>query len=624
LALSFAQQRLWFLAQMEGVSQAYHIPLGLRLTGALDREALRRALDRLVARHEGLRTTFQQVDGQPVQRIAAEEIGFALQEHDLRGRGDAAGELERLAAEEATAAFDLEAGPLARGRLIQLSSTEHALLVTMHHIISDAWSMGVLTQELSVLYRAYSKGQADPLPALEIQYADYAAWQRRWIAGEALQEQAEYWVRTLAGAPALLTLPTDRPRPPQQDYAGSMIELELDEALTQGLKALGQRHGTTLFMTLLAGWATLLSRLAGQENVVIGTPVANRTRSEVEPLIGFFVNTLALRLDLSNGPTVSELLQRVKAQALAAQERQDLPFEHVVEIIKPSRSLAYSPVFQAMFGWQNNEVGEIELPGLALAPVGAPFKMAQFDLTLNLFEAGDRIVGGLVYATALFERGTMERWCGYLRNVLEAMAANDQVSVERLPLLSPLERLQALVEWNATETEYPQGQCLHELFECVAAEQPDAAAVVYEESRLSYGELNAEANRLAHHLRKLGVKPDMCVALCVERSPEMVVGLLAILKAGGAYLPLDPSYPIERLTYMVADSKPVMILTHEQAPAHAGLRLALAIQNEVAPLIDLEADARRWARQERRNPDRVSAGLTPDHLAYVIYTSGST
>jgi len=401
LPLSFAQRRLWFLAQMEGVSQAYHILLGLRLTGALDCGALRRALDRLVARHEALRTTFSHADGQPVQRIAAENGSFSLRENDLRQHSDGEGELQRLAIEEANVAFDLQAGPLIRGRLVRLGDREHVLLITMDHIVSDGWSMGVLTRELGTLYRAYSQGQADPLPALAIQYPDYAVWERRWLTGEILQAQTDYWQRTLAGAPAVLELPTDRRRPVQQDHAGALVALELDDKLTARLKALSRRHGTTLFMTLLAGWAALLARLSGQDDVVIGTPVANRSRTEVEPLIGFFVNTLALRLDLSESPTVGELLQRVKARTLEAQQHQDLPFEQVVEIVRPPRNLAYAPVFQVMFAWQNTDQSDLELPGLTVAPLRTPCSFAKIDLTLSLAEAGGCIVGGLEYATAV-------------------------------------------------------------------------------------------------------------------------------------------------------------------------------------------------------------------------------
>ncbi|MGH9381568.1 MAG: condensation domain-containing protein, partial [Thermoanaerobaculia bacterium] len=478
LALSFAQQRLWFLAQMEGVSRAYHIPIGLRLSGRLDREALRRALDRIVARHEALRTSFTLVDGAPVQCIAAADSGFVLEEHDLCGHAEAAAELERLAAEEAAADFDLESGPLVRGRLIALGESEHVLLMTLHHIVADGWSTGVLMRELSILYRAFSQGQADPLPPLAIQYADYAAWQRRWLDGEVLQAQSAYWQGALSGAPALLELPTDFPRPAEQDHAGGVVGLEIDEELTAELKAFSQRHGTTLFMTLLSAWAALLARLSGQEDVVIGIPVANRNRAEIEPLIGFFVNTLALRLDLSCSPTVAELLQQVRARALEAQQHQDLPFEQVVEIVRPLRSLAHSPVFQVMFAWQNIEARELDLPGLTVEPVTTAYDTAKFDLTLNLTEAEGRIVGGLQYAKALFEPSTVSRYCGYLRNVLSAMVVDEGQAVDRLPILEESERRRLLVEWNATAAEYPREACVHELFEAQAAQRPDAIAVV--------------------------------------------------------------------------------------------------------------------------------------------------
>jgi arthrofactin-type cyclic lipopeptide synthetase C len=354
--------------------------------------------------------------------------------------------------------------------------------------------------------------------------------------------------------------------------------------------------------------------------VVIGVPVANRTRAEVEPLIGFFINTLALRLDLSGGPTVSHALQRVKKQTLAAQQHQHLPIDQVVEIANPPRDMAYNPLFQVMFGWQNNEDGELELPGLALKPVNIPHVTASFDLFLDLGEMDGRIAGGLQYATALFDRGTIERYCGYLRNLLRAMTADDQLAVDRLPLLGESERHQLLVEWNAADAVYPRGHRIHELFETRAALHPDSVAVAHEESRLSYGELNSRANRLAHHLRALGVGPDALVALCVERSPEMIVGLLGILKAGGAYVPLDPAYPAERLAYMLEDSAPVAVLTH--ARIRPEIRSALAAT--AAPLIDLEADAEGWAEESDCNPDPAAVGLRPEHLAYVIYTSGST
>ena len=376
--------------------------------------------------------------------LRRQDSGFALQEHDLRQHSNAEAELQRRAVEEAETAFDLQAGPLVRGRLLRLADREHVLLVTMHHIVSDGWSMGVLMGELSALYTAFRKGETDPLPELAIQYPDYAVWQRRWLAGEVLEAQSEYWRHALADAPAVLELPTDRPRPAQQDYAGAFVALELDEGLTAGLKALSRRHGTTLFMTLLAGWGALLSRLSGQEDVVIGAPAANRGRGEVEPLIGFFVNSLALRLDLSGGPAVGELLQRVRAKVLEAQQHQDLPFEQVVEVVRPPRSLAHTPVFQVMFAWQNAGASELELPGLSVAPLETPNGFAKFDLTLGLEETGGRIVGGLEYATALFDRMTVERHAGYLRRLLEAMVADDARAVDQLPLMGEAERHQVL------------------------------------------------------------------------------------------------------------------------------------------------------------------------------------
>ena len=604
--LSFAQQRLWFLAQMEGVSEAYHIPVGLRLSGELDGAALRRALDRIVARHEALRTVFVLADGEPVQRIeAAEESRFHLVEHDLRQHSDAPGELERLIAQEAGASFDLERGPLIRGRLIRQAGNEHVLLITMHHIVSDGWSMGVLIRELSTLYGAFVHGEADPLKALSLQYADYAVWQRKWMGGEVLQEQAEYWKAALGGAPELLELPGDHARPAQQNYAGAFAGLVLDEELTTGLKELSKRHGTTLFMTLLAGWAALLGRLSGQQDVVIGTPVANRGRVEIEGLIGFFVNTLALRLDLSGSPAVGELLERVKAQTLTAQEHQDIPFEQVVEIVRPVRSLAHSPVFQVMFAWQNVSEGTLVLPGLEVKPLqSAPHVVAKFDLTLSLQEAGKSIGGGLEYATSLFEPSTVERYLEYFRTLLEGMAADDNRAIDRLPLLTEKERHQVLYGWNATAVEYPSGECIHELFEAQAGRTPEATAVVFEQESLSYAELNGRANRLAHYLRELGVKPDARVAICVERGFEMIVGLLGVLKAGGAYVPLDPGYPEERLRYMLEDSKPVVLLT-QGGPSGRGCLQQMSERSSAGDRSDV-ATGRPGDNQPESNPDRAS------------------
>ena len=622
LVLSFAQQRLWLLAQIERVSQAYHIPSGFRLRGDLDVGALRQALDRIVARHEALRTRFITIDEEPAQLIADAGVGFTLREHDLSGAPDPEDAAQRLAADDAQAPFDLESGPIVRGLLLRLADREHVLMVTMHHVVSDGWSIAVFTRELGALYAAFRDGRDDPLPPLAVQYPDYARWQRGWLFGALLDEQDDYWRRALADAPALLGLPTDRPRPAEQVHAGAAVAVELDEGLTAALKALSRRHGTSLFMTLLAGWAAVLSRLSGQDDVVIGAPTANRRSVELEPLIGFFVNTLALRLDLSGEPSGKELLERVKARVLEAQLHQDAPFERVVEIVRPPRSLAHAPVFQAMLAWQNNEEATLDLPGLSVAPFETPGRFAKFDLTLNLSESGDRIVGEIEFATALFDRETVERWAGYLCRLLEGMAADEACPVERLPILGEVERHRLLVEWNATDVDYPREQCVHELFEAQAARTPDAVAVVYEGSRLTYHELNAQANRLARHLRSLGVKPHERVAICVERGLEMVIGLLAVLKAGGAYVPLDPAYPVERLATMLEDSAPVVVLTH--GLARRTLREALAGQPHELSAIDIDAEAGAWASADASNLEPASICLTAGSLAYVIYTSGST
>ncbi|MGY4306616.1 amino acid adenylation domain-containing protein [Bradyrhizobium sp. USDA 4369] len=617
IPLSFAQQRLWFLSRFPGASQAYHIACGLRLSGVLDRAALARALDRIVERHEALRTAFPQLGGEPVQHIAPGNVGFALIDHDLRDHAEPEAELMRLAAEEVTSPFDIEHGPLIRGRLVRMATDDHVLLVTMHHIVSDGWSMGILTAELSTLYGAYSRGMDDPLPPLSIQYGDYASWQRRWLKGEVLVRQSGYWKRSLSGAPVLLELPWDRPRPMVQDYAGAMIPVRLDAGLTSALKTLSWRHGMTLYMTLLTGWAILLSRLSGQQEVMIGSPTANRRRAEVEALIGFFVNTLALRIDLSDSPSVAELLTRVKTQVLMAQENQDLPFEQVVELVKPPRSLSYSPLFQAALTWENTPKGRLDLGGLRLSPMQMPRSTAQFDLLLVLAEEDvGEVAGGLEYAVALFDPETVERWLGYWVRVLEGMVADDRRSVSRIPLLDEAERHQVLVEWNPTAAAYPHDQCVHELFEAQVERTPEAIAVVHEGRRLSYAELNAQANRLAHHLRERGVKPDDRIAICAERGLEMVVALLAILKSGGAYVPLDPAYPPDRLAFMLEDSAPVALLTQGH--------LAAALPADAAglPVIALDTDAAQWAGARSCNPNGI--GLRPDHLAYIIYTSGST
>ncbi|PHM69304.1 Amino acid adenylation [Xenorhabdus kozodoii] len=618
LPLSFAQQRLWFLGQLDpAASLAYHIPMALRLTGQLHRRALTDALDHLVARHESLRTRFVLVSGQPCQHIDPADIGFALAYHDFR-QLDPALHTQRVtefANLEAQTAFDFAQDPLIRGQLLQLADEEHILLLTQHHIISDGWSIGVLVQELSVLYRAFLEGQDTPLAPLAIQYADYAVWQRHWLQGAALTAQRDFWCKQLAGAPALLTLPTDRPRPAVQTFVGDQVPVHVDAGLLASLKALGQRHNTTLFMTVLSAWSLVLARLSGQEDVVIGTPVANRPQHELEGLIGFFVNTLALRVTVHDDFSVADLLALVRERALAAYDHQDLPFEQVVEALQPERNLSYSPIFQVMLALNNTPAKALTLPNLQLSTVEQPHRNAHFDLTLSLTETEAGLVGALEYAADLFDTATVERMIGYFTNVLTAMVTDETQPIATLPMLPASERHQLLGDFNATQVAFPQDMLIHQRFEAQAAQHPDSLAVVFEDHTLSYGELNRRANQLAHHLIALGVRPDDRVAICVERSLEMGVGLLAVLKAGAAYVPLDPTYPADRLAYMLDDAAPGVLLT--QATLRDKLDSSL-------PVVLLDNPEPLPTTQPTGNPDPHTLGLTSRHLAYVIYTSGST
>src|ERR1700685_862435 len=618
LPLSFAQQRLWFVAQMEGGSGAYHIQLQVRLKGELDRGALRQALDRIVVRHEALRTSFAVVDGEPEQRIAAvDESRFQLLEEDLRRHEDAVGELQRVMAEESGKEFDLAAGPLIRGRLIQLAEQEHALLISMHHIVSDGWSVGVLFKELSVLYEAYGRGEEDPLPELGVQYADYAAWQRKWMEGEVLGEQAEYWKKNLEGAPEMLELPADRVRPGRQDYAGAVLPVVLNEELTEGLKELSARQGTTLYMTLLAAWAVLLARLSGQPDVVVGTPVANRGRAEVENLIGFFVNMVAVRVDVGGRARVGELLQRVKEQALAAQQHQDIPFEQVVELLQPVRSLAHSPLFQVTFTWLEGLEERPQLPGLKAGRLQLlPQRMSKFDMALMVQESEGRIEGVGGYATALFERGTVERYLGYFTRLLEGMVAGDEQVVDGLSILPDEEWQHVVHEWNDAQAEIPRG-CVHELLEEQVERTPEAVALHYEGQKLTYAELNRRANRRAQYLRGWGVGAETRVGVCLERSLEMVVTMLGILKAGGVYVPLDAEYPEERLKWMMEDAAIGMVVTErrfvDELPVGATQRV---------PVVCVDGEDGGLA--EESAAENVGVEVDGGQLAYVMYTSGST
>ncbi|QDI20672.1 amino acid adenylation domain-containing protein [Serratia marcescens] len=607
LPLSFAQQRLWFLTQLEGMSETYHIPLALRLHGRLDRQALQHSLDALYARHESLRSRFITREDRPqVQILPANGLPLAF--HDLRRHPAQADTLCRQAA---TQPFDLTQGPLVRAALIRLADEEHLFLLTCHHIVSDGWSTGILLRELGALYGAFRRGDADPLPLPTLQYPDYAAWQRRYLTPERLAAQAQYWRETLSGAPALLTLPTDRPRPTVQSFSGGEVPIAIDAELTQALRQFSRQHGGTLFMTVLAAWSLVLARMAGQQELVIGTPEANRGRLETESLVGFFVSTLALRIDLRDDPDLPTLIARIRHAVLTAQENRDLPFEQVVELVNPPRHLGYTPLFQVMLAWQDGSVRDIPLPGLQAELAGLEYSAAKFDLTLDLADTGEGISGTLNFATALFDRATAERYGVYLVQALRAMTLNSPRSVSHIDLLPLAEREHLLHGWNRTERDYPLDQTLAALFEQQVRRTPDATALVSGAESLSYAQLNARANRLAHALIARGVGPDSRVAVCAERGLNMVTALFGILKAGGAYVPLDPAYPGERLQYILQDADPVLLL------ADAAGRAALG--EPATPQLALEAALPDTLSAE--NPERRAQA---SHLAYVIYTSGST
>ncbi|MCU7881015.1 MAG: amino acid adenylation domain-containing protein [Candidatus Thiodiazotropha sp. (ex Lucinoma aequizonata)] len=509
--------------------------------------------------------------------------------------------------------FDLAQGPLLRTSLLRLAREEHVLLLTLHHIIADDWSLGILIRELGILYAAGCQGHTAELPSLPIQYADFALWQRQWLQGDALQRQLDYWRKCLGDEPPVLTLPTDHSRPAVQNYRGAMHHFSLPPALPRALAALGRHHEATLFMTSLAVFYALLYRYIGQADLCVGTPIASRNRAETEGLIGFFVNTLALRTDLADDPSFSELLERVKQTTLGAYAHQDLPFKRLVKALQPTHSLSHAPLFQVMFTLLNSSLEAVQLPGLTLEPLALDSATAKFDLTLFLSETKAGLCATLEYNIDLFEATTIERLAGHYQHLLEAVVAAPEIRLSQLPLLSAAERQQLLVEWNATQVAYPPSHSLVSLFEQQVTNSPDSMALVFADQALSYADLNRRANQLAHRLHELGVGPEVVVGICLERSLELVIALLAVLKAGGAYLPLDPDYPAERLTFMLADAAaPVLISSAElleRLPAGAARHLLL------------EVEASGLAAGPELNP---ISKVQPDQLAYLIYTSGST
>ena len=615
LPLSFAQQRLWFLDRLEPENAAYHIAIAFQLEGQLDGASLQKSLDALVRRHEVLRTNFIAREGQPVQQIAPlPRVNVALVDLQYLAVKNRDADVQRLLTAESRKPFALARDALLRVLLVKLGETTHILLATMHHIIADGWSIHILIRELSLLYQAFLAGHAIPLPELPIQYVDFAVWQREWLQGAVFETQLTYWQRQLAGIPALSTFPPDRPRPAVQTYQGRTVRFEIPAELTRRLKTLSQHAEATLFSTLLAAFATLLGRYSGQEDLVIGTPVANRTYQELEPLIGFFVNTLALRIELSGNPTFRELLRQVRHVTLAAQDHQAVPFEKLVEALHPERNRSYAPVFQVMFALQNVPPAVLALPGVTAQPVALETGTAKFDVTLLLTETERGLAGTLEYSTELFEAATMSRLAGHYQRLLEGIAANPQQRLAALPLLSASERIRVLSMGKPAAATYVPDTCLHAQFEQQAALTPDAVAVACDEQQRTYRQLNEQANQVAHYLRSVGVGPESRVGLYCNRFCELVVGLLGILKAGGAYIPIDPVYPPDRIAFMLADGGAAAVLTGQTLQNNLPSRLAI-------PVLCLDAKGPELARQPRHNPRNRTL---PNQPAYLIYTSGST
>ncbi|MCA1992517.1 MAG: condensation domain-containing protein, partial [Coleofasciculus sp. S288] len=684
LPLSFAQQRLWFLDQLVPNNAFYNTPAAVRLVGSLNLTALEETFNEIVRRHEALRTTFVTVEGKPVQAIASVETspsGYALQYWrnvsttlsvtDLRSlpQAERENEARRLTIEAAQRPFDLSKDSLLRVTLLRLDEAEYVLLLIVHHIVSDGWSMGVLIREIASLYSAKCSEKPSPLPPLPIQYADFAHWQREWLQGEVLETQLSYWRQQLDGI-CVLNLPTDRPRPAVQTYRGATQLLQLPTSLSEALEALSQQEGVTLFMTLLAGFQTLLYRYTQQEDITVGSAIANRNRSEIEGLIGFFVNSLVLRTDFSGNPTFLELLGRVKEVALGAYAHQDLPFEKLVEELHPERNLNQNPLFQVVFALQNAPMEVLELPGLTLSPLQfVDTGTTRFDLEFHLWErkqnnglgvdSSQGISGFVVYSTDLFDAATITRMLGHFQILLEGIVANSEQRIADLPLLSEAERHQLLVEWNNTQEEYPKDLCIHQLFEAQVEKTPDAIALVFEDKQVTYRELNSRSNKLAHYLQKQGIGAEVLVGLCVERSVEMVVGMLGILKTGGAYVPLDPSYPPERLSFMLEDAQVSVLLTSQRFKSLANSETPLnkteigEINSQLEPTsaisqginslagesavqdVEIQTDCKihkpiiiyldqDWKTIAQEIEDNLPSTVTAENLAYIIYTSGTT
>ncbi len=614
LPLSFAQQRMWFLYQMDRQNPAYNEALTIRLTGRLNIDILEQTINAIIQRHESLRTTFPMVEGKPIQKIAP-SLKIKLLVVNLKDIPQE--QIDKQIIEELQKPFDLTQSPLLRCTLFDLGYENYILVNVFHHIIIDGWSKGILFKELSEFYQAFLSNSTVDLPELPIQYADFAVWQRQWLQGEILENQLNYWKKQLTGAPPLLELPTDKPRPATANFRGHSISFQIDSELTEKLKLLSQKSGVTLFMTLLAALNTLLFRYSGQDDILIGTPTANRNRQEIEPLIGFFVNTLVLRNSLEGNPNFSGLLQQARNVVLEAYANQDVPFEQVVDGLEIERSLSYNPLFQVMFALQNAPLNALKLPNLKAQYLAVENQRIKFDLSLFLeeidTEKGSYLEGFWEYDGDLFTPERITRMVGHFQTLLKGIVANPQQTIGELPLLTESEKQQLLVEWNQTQTSYPDHYCIHQLFEEQIVKTPDAIAVIDGEKSLTYEQLNQKANQLAYYLQNLGVKTEDLVGICIERSVLMIIGLLGILKAGAAYIPLDPNYPSERLAYMLENSAVSVLLTQEN--------LVDTLPNYLGTIFCLDQDGKIL---DHHPQDNLLHPMTSENLAYVIYTSGST
>jgi amino acid adenylation domain-containing protein len=606
---------MWFLNQLEPNSPFYNYAMAMRLTGMLQVDSLQNALNEIIRRHEILRTTYVQQNDSPVQVISP-ELKIDLPAVDLTAIPAEFREQEarQIATVQSGHIFDLRTGPLIRASLLKLANEDHVLLLNIHHIATDGWSVWQLAKELAPIYDAFCQNNRSPLPDLPVQYADFAVWQRTWLQGDTLERQLEYWKQQMRGAPATLDLPTDRPRPPVQGFRGAAHEFRLPAEITARFAYITQSLGVTPFMTLLAAFQVLMYRYSGQEDVVIGSVIANRNRAETEGMMGFFANTVPLRVTLNGDPSFRELLLRVKEAALGAYANQDVPFEHLVSALNPERSLSYNPMVQVLFSLQNLAEREFKLAGVKLQPLGGSIgTSAKLDLAYFLVQGADGFSGRIEYNTDLFDATTIERMLCHYFQLLEAALKDPEQQVSQLPLLTAEERQQILVEWNSTEAEYPREECLHNLFELQAERSPSAIACQFESELITYEDLNQRANQVAHYLQRQGIGPGQRVGVYVERSLNMMIGLLGIQKSGAAYVPLDPSYPAERLRLTLEDARPRVLLSQQS--------LLAGIPEHRATVVCLDSDWAQLATESTANP---VSDVQPEDLMYVIFTSGST